>query len=137
MSPDWILDSAANGAFLPEQKYYIYNNYINRYGKRYNSQCFLGKDFYLAKSFIKENEKLPFKPSSCQTLIVQLGHGRIVESVAEAEFVIVGQHDKEVYPGKRVLAWNQLLDIMCFINVYYLRYDSWHFRTRDRKKGSF
>jgi hypothetical protein len=67
------------------------------YGKRYTAQIFEGKRFFLAKSFVKENEKKPAKYQNCTTLIEQLGKGKIIGKGDEADFTLVGSVDKETH----------------------------------------
>ncbi len=99
---------------MPEEKYTVLLSVsqVSRYGKKYDARCFEGKKFCLAKSFEKENEKKPFKTNSCHTLIEQLGKGSIVDTSAEADYIIISDKDKTPYGGKKTLTWNQLLDMI-------------------------
>eukprot|EP01103_Thecamoeba_quadrilineata_P014249 TRINITY_DN4198_c0_g1_i2.p1 TRINITY_DN4198_c0_g1~~TRINITY_DN4198_c0_g1_i2.p1 ORF type:complete len:1228 (-),score=317.37 TRINITY_DN4198_c0_g1_i2:18-3623(-) len=76
VTPDWIIDSAENGFFLPE----------HNYGKRQKSNSLVNKKFLIDPSFLKEtNIIVPNVPK-----LIELGRGQIVKSNQKYDYILVG-----------------------------------------------
>ena len=83
---DWIIDSAAKGSWLPEEKY-GFRNIVNP---------LKGKKFYLTPSFVSHPKSKEFRMSYLKCLIEQCSDGEYVNEPQHADFVI-GVEDEE--PG--------------------------------------
>ncbi|KAJ3051413.1 hypothetical protein HK097_007563 [Rhizophlyctis rosea] len=96
---DWIQDSCAQGAWLPEKGYDAFKNEGNT--------VLQGKAFFFAESF---REAADAKARECNIRgLVTYADGRVVGSFEDADAVIVGMHDDGSYEGKPTFNFNQFL----------------------------
>lgn len=90
------------------------------YGKKYKERVFQGKNFYMTKSFQKENQKKDFKIKNAELLIVMLGKGNLVDEPSQAHFAITAstnhteapEETKQYSSSVVKLNWNQLIEMI-------------------------
>ncbi|KAI8929337.1 hypothetical protein BC831DRAFT_302920 [Entophlyctis helioformis] len=100
--PNWILDSASKGVWLPETKY----------GFRNTVNPIQGKRFFLAPSFLECPKTKDFRQEYLKCLVLECSHGSFVEKADEADYVIRSDSDTTAFDGIPVLDWNAFIALI-------------------------
>ncbi|KAJ3056033.1 hypothetical protein HK097_008373 [Rhizophlyctis rosea] len=100
----WVTDSFKEGKWLDEGNYLSFRNP--------EKNMFEGQVFHLAESYQKQansKQELKVRIDYIGPLIA-CAKGRIVESLEEAEVVMIGDGDEWDYGGKRTCTWDQFIN---------------------------
>ncbi|KAI8996704.1 hypothetical protein BC832DRAFT_293377 [Gaertneriomyces semiglobifer] len=92
--PQWIIKSFEERQWIPEDNY----GFRNR-----NEKPFVNKRFFITPTFPRDHRG---QMKYMDALIIGCGSGLIVERIEEADYVLKGVNDKEIY-AKHCLDWNQ------------------------------
>jgi len=98
----WIHHSTLTGYFLPEDDY----------GIKYTTTPLKGKKFFKSKTFIEEHKVKARRLDNCQILVSQLGKGNFVNSIEEADLILMGtEEDNYLYikAEKQCYTWDQMI----------------------------
>ncbi|KAH6582188.1 hypothetical protein BASA61_008648 [Batrachochytrium salamandrivorans] len=100
-NPDWIMDSVAHGAWLPEGKY----------GHRSQLNPYLGKRFFLAPSFQADPKFKDSRQEQLACLVTMCSKGTFVDTVDDADIVMRTDADDSTYPVK-ALTWTNFISLI-------------------------
>jgi len=95
VSPQWLVDSAAQGRFLNE----------SRYGTK-SLNPIRDKKFFFDESFATNDKR---KRTIADLIITRLGKGHIIEDSSSADFIIVGSSQNTSELSDHSYTWDEFV----------------------------